>query len=226
MRKLLLVEDDLDFGSILSQYLKLSGFDVRWCKEGLEALFVYNEQKFDLCILDVMMPKLDGFSLASEILLKRPMQAFLFLTAKGLKEDRLTGLRLGADDYICKPCEPDELVLKINNILKRVVNEFDLQSFVKIGKYNLDIENCTLILDTEKIRLTQKEVLLIQYLFENKNQLIKREVILKALWHNDDYFNGRSMDVFLSRIRKYFMEDSKIKLISYRNLGIEFFLEE
>lgn len=226
MRKILLAEDDLDFGTILSQYLKLSGFEVCWCKNGLEALSVFNEQNFDLCILDIMMPKLDGISLATEILLKKPKQAFLFLTAKSLKEDRLAGLKLGADDYICKPCEPDELVLKINNILKRVGDLVDLKNFVKIGKYNLDVENCTLIFGDDKVRLTQKEVLLIQYLNQNKNQLIKRDVILKALWQNDDYFNGRSMDVFFSRIRKYFVSDSKIKLISYRNLGIEFVLEE
>ncbi|MFK7001555.1 response regulator transcription factor [Flavobacterium oreochromis] len=223
MKTILLAEDDLDFGAILKQYLELSGFIVYWYRNGKEALISYSETQYDICILDIMMPIMDGFTLAENILKKNSSQAFLFLTAKNLKEDRILGLKIGADDYITKPCEADELVLRIHNILKRIhKSDSKIEDLFFIGNYQLDITNFKLISPKKLINLTEKETSIIQYLAQHPNQLIKREDILQAIWLNKDYFSGRSMDVFLSKIRKYFAEDHRIQLISYRNLGIEF----
>ncbi len=223
MIKILLAEDDFDFGTILKQYLEISGFDVVWAKNGQEAFDVFKESQFDICVLDIMMPILDGFALAEKIIAINPEIPFLFLTAKSLKEDKIKGLKLGADDYILKPCEADELVLRIHNILKRA-NSVSIKSneIIAIGNYQFDIQNLQLILDSKTQRLTDKEAQLIQYLFENKNGLIKRESVLKKIWQSDDYFSGRSLDVFISRIRKYFNEDDTISIETIRGIGFEF----
>jgi DNA-binding response OmpR family regulator len=221
--RILLAEDDFDFGTILKQYLEISGFEVTWAKNGQEAFNVFKEYQFDICILDVMMPIIDGFSLAEKIININPEMPFLFLTAKSLKEDKIKGLKLGADDYILKPCEADELVLRIQNILKR--SQFisiKSNEIIVIGNYKFDIENLQLIHDSKTQRLTEKEAQLIQYLFENKNGLIKRETVLKKIWHSDDFFSGRSLDVFISRIRKYFNEDDAISIETIRGIGFEF----
>ena len=223
MKKILLAEDDFDFGTILKQYLEISGFEVVWAKNGQEAFNVFKENQFDICVLDVMMPILDGFSLAKKIIDINPEIPFLFLTAKSLKEDKIKGLKLGADDYIIKPCEADELVLRIQNILKRShLISIKSNEIIVIGNYKFDIENLQLIHDFKTQRLTDKEAQLIQYLFENKNGLIKREAVLKKIWHSDDFFSGRSLDVFISRIRKYFNEDDAISIETIRGIGFEF----
>jgi DNA-binding response OmpR family regulator len=226
MKHLLLAEDDFDFATILKQYLELSGFEVTWAKDGAEALLKFNGNtniKFALCILDVMMPKMDGFAVAEQIINLHPEMPFLFLTAKSLKEDKIKGLQLGADDYILKPCEADELVLRIQNILRRnqktnAVSEAPLT----IGTFELDVPNLLLNKADKQQRITEKEAQLLHYLFTNKNKIIKREAILKALWGNDDFFSGRSMDVFISRLRKYLAEDSTIAIHSIRGIGFEF----
>ena len=221
--RILLAEDDFDFGTILKQYLEISGFEVVWAKNGQEAFDVFKENKFDICVLDVMMPILDGFALAEKIIDINPEIPFLFLTAKSLKEDKIKGLKLGADDYIIKPCEADELVLRIQNILKRShLISINSNEIIVIGNYKFDIENLQLIHDSKTQRLTDKEAQLIQYLFENKNGLIKREAVLKKIWHSDDFFSGRSLDVFISRIRKYFNEDDAISIETIRGIGFEF----
>ena len=221
--RILLAEDDFDFGTILKQYLEISGFEVVWAKNGQEAFDVFKENKFDICVLDVMMPILDGFALAEKIIDINPEIPFLFLTAKSLKEDKIKGLKLGADDYIIKPCEADELVLRIQNILKRShLISIKSNEIIVIGNYKFDIENLQLIHDSKTQRLTDKEAQLIQYLFENKNGLIKREAVLKKIWHSDDFFSGRSLDVFISRIRKYFNEDDAISIETIRGIGFEF----
>ena len=223
MKKILLAEDDFDFGSILKQFLEISGFEVFWTKNGQEAFEIFKTNTFDICILDVMMPILDGFSLAKKIIDINPEIPFLFLTAKSLKEDKIKGLKLGADDYILKPCEADELVLRVHNILKRTqIISIKSNEIIAIGNYQFDIENLQLIHESKIQRLTEKEALVIKYLFENKNGLIKRELILKTIWHNDDFFSGRSLDVFISRIRKYFTQDSTISIETIRGVGFEF----
>lgn len=223
MKKILLAEDDFDFGSILKQFLEISGFEVFWSKNGQEAFEIFKTNTFDICILDVMMPILDGFSLAKKIIDINPEIPFLFLTAKSLKEDKIKGLKLGADDYILKPCEADELVLRVHNILKRTQTiSIKFNEIIAIGTYQFDIENLQLIHELKTQRLTEKEALVIKYLFENKNGLIKRELILKTIWRSDDFFSGRSLDVFISRIRKYFSQDISISIETIRGVGFEF----
>ncbi|NRR91545.1 response regulator transcription factor [Winogradskyella undariae] len=225
MKHILLAEDDLDFGNILKQYLELSGYTITWAKDGQEALDLFKTETFNICVFDVMMPKLDGFSLAKQIIAINPETPFIFLTARKLKDDKIKGLKLGADDYIIKPFEADELVLRLNNILKRTQNhsnQIKTSSVVTIGNYSLDTQRLELTCKDFKKQLTQKEAELILFLFQHKNQLLKREAILKAVWENDDFFSGRSMDVFISRLRKYFKHDSSILIKSTRNIGLEF----
>jgi DNA-binding response OmpR family regulator len=225
MKKVLLAEDDFDFASVLKQYLELYDYEVIWTKDGEEALVVFKKETFDICVFDVMMPKIDGFTLAEKIININPEIPFVFLTARKLKEDKIKGLQLGADDYIVKPFEADELVLRLNNILKRSqqkVYTINSNEEIAIGKYIFNPERLELKLDSHVQRLTEKEVALILFLFKNKNQLIKRNEILQTIWGNDDFFSGRSMDVFISRVRKYFSNDSSISIESIRNIGLEF----
>lgn len=221
MQKILLAEDDLDLGSVFQQFLELNDFDVVWAKDGEEAWVNFQKQKFDICILDVMMPKMDGFALAKKIKSINPKMPFLFLTAKKLKEDRMAGLKLGADDYIVKPFEADELVLRIQNILKRVAPN-ENKEIIQIGKIIFDFDELTLITPTQTHQLTEKEGILLNFLFQNRNQLIRRESILIEVWGENDYFLGRSMDVFISRLRKYFQEDDAIKIETVRGVGFRF----
>lgn len=226
MKHILLAEDDFDYASILRQYLEISGFTVTWAKDGAEALALFPEANPDICVFDVMMPKMDGFTLAEKIIVSNPETPIVFLTAKGMKEDKIRGLKLGADDYVVKPFEADELILRITNILKRSQRGYTVSgsdnNSIKIGNYTFDGTNYTLILNDTLHRLTEKEAHLIGYLFANRNRLIKRDDILKEVWGSDDFFSGRSMDVFISRLRKYFGEDASIAINSYRGLGLEF----
>lgn len=228
MKKLLLAEDDFDFAAILKQYLELHQFEVIWAENGEIALEYFKNQTFDICVFDVMMPKLDGFSLAEKIITINPEIPFIFLTARKLKEDKIIGLKLGADDYIVKPFEVDELVLRLQNILKRIEQKRSLEgnNIIEIGSYLFDNERLTLNNKNHVQQLTEKEASLIEYLYLNHNQLLKRDQILMSVWKKDDYFSGRSMDVFISRLRKYFNSDPKIKIESVRNIGLEFKIEK
>ncbi|WP_276381830.1 response regulator transcription factor [Flavobacterium sp. H4147] len=228
MKKLLLAEDDFDFAAILKQYLELHEFEVIWAENGEIALDYFKKKTFDICIFDVMMPKLDGFSLAEKIITINPEIPFIFLTARKLKEDKLIGLKLGADDYIAKPFEVDELVLRLQNILKRIEQKRSLSGthIIEIGSYVFDNERLTLNNKNHVQQLTEKEAALIEYLYLNHNQLLKRDQILMSVWKKDDYFSGRSMDVFISRLRKYFNSDPKIKIESVRNIGLEFKIQK
>lgn len=225
MKKVLLVEDDSDFAIILKQYLELYHYEITWAENGEEALDIFQTATFDICVFDVMMPKMDGFTLAEKIVKINPEIPFVFLTARKLKEDKIIGLKLGADDYIVKPFEADELVLRLNNILKRSQQK---QSFsfggteLQIGIYLFDTKRLCLKSDSLTQQLTEKEAALIHFFYIHKNQMIKREQILKTIWGNDDFFSGRSMDVYISKIRKYFKEDSRIRIESVRNIGLEF----
>jgi len=224
-KKILLAEDDLDFGSILKQYLEIYGYTIEWAKDGKEALEIFKKGTFNICVFDVMMPKMDGFTLAEKIIDINPEIPFIFLTARKMKEDKIKGLKLGADDYIVKPFEADELVLRLNNIIKRSSKkspEKTAQKIITIGNYRFDTHRLELKINNNLERVTEKESELIQFLYQHKNQLLKREEILKAVWKNDDFFSGRSMDVFISRLRKYFKEDPSIKIESIRGLGLEF----
>ena len=228
MKKLLLAEDDFDFAAILKQYLELHQFEVIWAENGEIALDYFKNQTFDICIFDVMMPKMDGFSLAEKIITINPEIPFIFLTARKLKEDKIIGLKLGADDYIIKPFEVDELILRLQNILKRIEQKrtLDGNNIIEIGSYVFDNERLTLNNKNHVQQLTEMEASLIEYLYLNHNQLLKRDQILMSVWKKDDYFSGRSMDVFISRLRKYFNSDPKIKIESVRNIGLEFKIEK
>lgn len=222
MKKILLAEDDADFAGVLKQYLELSGYAVSWAKDGEEALQFFKNETFSICVLDVMMPNLDGFTLAEKIIRINPETPFVFLTARQLKEDKIKGLKLGADDYIAKPFEVDELVLRLNNILKRIDKTVVASEKIQIGKYVFDTTRLELTIENDVQQLTEKEAALVTFLFKNKNRMLKREEILNEIWGNDDFFSGRSMDVFISRLRKYFSEDNRISIDSIRNVGLEF----
>jgi len=225
MKHILLAEDDLDFGNVLKQYLEISGYTITWAKDGKEALDLFKNGIYNICVFDVMMPKMDGFTLAEKVVDINPETPFIFLTARKLKEDKIKGLKLGADDYIVKPFEADELVLRLNNILKRTEkssNQLQQCKIIQIGNYDYDTTRLELTCEDYKKQLTQKEGELILYLFNHKNQLLKREDILQSVWENDDFFSGRSMDVFISRLRKYFKQDPSISIESIRNIGLEF----
>lgn len=226
MKHILLAEDDFDFGSILKQYLELHGYKVIWAKDGKEALEIFAQEQFDICVFDVMMPKMDGFTLAEKVIEIHPETPFVFLTAKKMKEDKIRGLKLGADDYIVKPFEADILVLRLQNILKRSQRtQLIKEEVLSIGDFQFDAVNHCLKLNGDRQKLTEKETILIQYLYDHKNTMIKREDLLKDVWGNDDFFSGRSMDVFISRLRKYFKQDAKIKIESVRGVGLTFQIE-
>ncbi|HVN57112.1 MAG TPA: response regulator transcription factor [Bacteroidales bacterium] len=220
--KVLIAEDDRDFGNILSQYITISGFEVNLARDGKEAWEKFNADKPDICVLDVMMPEMDGFTLAEKIRQSSSDMPFIFLTAKSLKEDIVKGLKLGADDYITKPFDPEVLILRLNNILKRayssVNDEYHISSTV------LRFNTLELICGKKKEKLTLKEAQLLRYFILNKNKILAREDILTEIWGEDDYFLGRSMDVFISRLRKYVSDDTGIDIRTVRGTG--FILEE
>lgn len=219
--KILLAEDDPDFGMILKQYLELEDFEVTWFQNPEEIIpLLTSEFQFHIGILDIMMPNIDGFSLAKMILKEKTSFPLLFLTAKNQKIDRLTGLKIGADDYIAKPCDPEELILRIKNILKRTTSTA-IEISIKIGEYLLDTEKQLLSHPKENIRLTIREQELLLYFLKHHQKTLKRDDILDNLWETNDYFTGRSLDVFISRLRKYFQHDPKIKIQSLRGIGFE-----
>jgi len=220
--KVLMAEDDRDFGNILSQYISISGYDVTLARDGREAWELFEKVKPDLCVLDVMMPEMDGFSLAEKIKDAKPDIPIIFLTAKSLKEDIVRGLKIGADDYITKPFDPEVLILRINNILKRAYASSNDE--FKISDTILKFNTLELICGRTKEKLTLKEAQLLKYLIINKNKVLTREDILTEIWGEDDYFLGRSMDVFISRLRKYISADRNIDIRTVRGTG--FILEE
>ncbi len=220
--KLLLAEDDTDFGNILSQYLTMSGFEVTLARDGREAWEAFQTSRPDLCILDIMMPEMDGFVLAEKIRGKEPGIPFIFLTAKSLRDDIVKGLKLGADDYITKPFDPEMLLLRINNILRRTYSI--AEDRYTVSDTTLSYNSLTLTNPAGTEKLTLREAQLLRHLIMNKNKTLTREEILTEIWGEDDYFLGRSMDVFISRLRKYLAPDRGVALRTLRGLG--FILEE
>jgi DNA-binding response OmpR family regulator len=229
MKKILLVEDDVDFSIVLQQYLQLNDFDVTVVKNGKQALNLLLSNTYDICVFDVMMPEMDGFTLAEKTIEINPETPFIFLTAKQLMEDKIKGLQLGADDYIVKPFEVEELILRLNNIIKRselTLNRSHEKQKIQLGNYLFDAQRMCLEYNGKVQQLTEKEAALIHYFYHHKNQLVKREQILNAIWKTDDFFSGRSMDVYISKIRKYLQEDTRISIESIRFIGIEFKITE
>lgn len=224
MFKILLAEDDLNLGILLMDYLETENFDVKLCKDGAKALKMFQQQHYDLCLLDVMMPELDGFSLAKEIRKKDPKIPIVFITAKSLKADKLKAYRLGADDYITKPFDEEELLWKIKALIRRIPPQVSetKTSILNIGNYQFDPQNQSLIINSNTRRITEKESNILEYLYSHKNNLIKREDMLVALWGENDYFLGRSLDVFITKIRKYLKEDTKVNIENVFGVGFIF----
>ena len=214
---ILLAEYDTDLRNILSQYLEIQGFIILQAENGKVALDVFREEHVDFCILDVMMPVMDGFTLAKKIRNLDQYMPIIFLTAKNQKEDRIKGLKIGADDYITKPFEVDELILRIKNILRRS-GRVGAEP-IKIGEFEFRFDELTLKGYGQEHQMTLKEADLLKYLVVNKNKVLKREQILKDLWGEDDYFLGRSMDVFITRLRKYLKPETSVSLDNVRAVG-------
>lgn len=219
--KILLAEDDLSLGELLKNYLELNDFDVQWCLDGIEAFKAYTKYHFDICLLDVMMPEMNGYQLADEIKQINPTAPLLFLTAKALKEDILQGYKCGADDYIIKPFDSELLVFKINAILKRSLSgnvNTTLHEFV-IGKYRFNAHTQLLNGPGGTHQLSSRESEVLRLLCQYKNNLLPRKLALKNIWGVDDYFSGRSMDVYISKIRKYLKDDSSLEIINIHGKG-------
>lgn len=218
-KKILYVEDDMSLAFVTRDNLQLQGFEVVHSADGIEALKTFRAQHFDLCILDVMLPKMDGFELAEKIRMNDPHVPILFLTAKALQEDKLHGLRIGGDDYITKPFSIEELTLKVKIFLKRriVRSSEQLPTSFQIGQYTFDYEDLKL---NDK-RLTQREAEVLRLLALHQNEIVKREIILKEIWGEDDYFHGRSLDVFISRLRKYLSQDSSVHIENIHSVGFK-----
>jgi DNA-binding response OmpR family regulator len=219
MNKILLVEDDPDFGFMLKQYLELSTFAIDWIAQPNDLTENFQQlADYDLVILDVMLPQISGFSLAKEINALYPTLPFIFLTAKEQKIDKLTGLKIGADDYVTKPCDPEELLLRIQNILKRNQKNSTPKS-IAIGSYLFHPEQLLLSHASKQYKLTEREAQLLLFLWQHNDQLVTREEILEKVWGNADFFTGRSMDVFITRIRKYLSLDPNLSICSNRGVG-------
>lgn len=218
---LLYVEDDETLGFVTKDNLELQNYQITHCLDGKQALEVFKNGTFDLCILDVMLPEMDGFELATHIRKLDSEIPIIFLTAKSLKEDRIHGLKLGGDDYITKPFSIEELILKIEVFLKRSKFSSPLSNkLIKLGSsYQFDYNNLLLTFEGESKSLTQREADLLFFLTKKTNHVIKRGVILEAIWGEDDYFLGRSLDVFISRLRKYLKKDENIKLENIHGVG-------
>ena len=224
--KILYAEDDATLAFLTKDNLEQNGYEVCHCSNGELALEAYRNQKFDSCIFDILMPILDGFELATEIRKSNQNIPILFLSAKTLKEDKLKGLRLGADDYLIKPFSIEELILKIEVFAKRSqVSVLNKITKIQIGKYIFDPNNLNLIVQKSIITLTQRENDLLLLLYQNKNQILKREVILEKLWGNNDYFLGRSLDVFVSRLRKILSQDTSLQIENVHGIGFRFIIE-
>jgi len=217
MYNILLAEDDIDLGTVIQQYLIMNGFRVSLARDGADAFQQFRSGKFDICLLDVMMPVMDGFILGHKIRMENSAMPIMFLTAKSMKEDRIAGLKLGADDYITKPFDPEELVLRIRNILKRA-GKGNLMEY-EIGDFTLDFRTYTIRGKDSSSTLTEREALVLKYLIENRNKVVPRKDLLLAIWGVNDYFLGRSLDVFISRLRKLLLSDPRIKIEALRGIG-------
>ncbi|MGE5457279.1 MAG: response regulator transcription factor [Methanococcaceae archaeon] len=220
-KKILLLEDDPNLGFILQEHLEMNNYSVKLCGNGIEGLQEYAKTSFVLCLVDVMMPKKNGFAFVKEIRSKDSITPVIFLTAKSLKEDRIEGFRLGCDDYITKPFSMEELLLRINAVLRRsiVPEKAGNQNRFMIGNYVFDAEKQLLLINDIRIELTSKESELLRLLCIHMNSVLEREIALKTIWGNDSYFNARSMDVFISRIRKYFIETPEISITNIHGKG-------
>lgn len=221
--KLLLAEDDENLGALLREYLNAKGYNTQLFPDGEAAWEGFKKDSFDLCIIDIMMPKMDGYSLAKEIRKVNTTVPFIFLTAKTLKEDVLEGFSIGADDYITKPFSMEELLYRLKAILRRTSSQDEQngehQDVYSIGQYTFDATKQLLTFDGNSKKLTTKESELLRLLCNNRNQMLERNYALRTIWDDDSYFNARSMDVYITKLRKYLKQDPAVQIINVHGKG-------
>jgi len=222
--RLLLAEDDRNLGNILKNYLDAKGYATTLCVNGQEAIDVFNRKEFDFCILDIMMPVKDGFAVATEIRAVNKKIPILFLTAKTLQEDKLKGFEIGADDYITKPFSMEELLLRLHAILRRTdepAKTMTSDNVFTLGKYTFDYNRQTLISRNKEQKLTSKEAGLLRLLCTHANEVLDRSTALNEIWNDDSYFNARSMDVYIVKLRKYLKDDPHVELLNVHGVGFK-----
>lgn len=223
-RNILLVEDDLNLGIILKEYLEVKEYSVTHCLNGEEGSKIFSRDKFDICLLDIMMPKKDGFTLAKEIREKDELIPIIFLTAKSMQSDKIEGFKLGADDYVTKPFSAEELLLRINAVLKRTKEPGSAMGDIKefdIGKFHFDSTRQILMYEKEKQKLTSKENDLLKLLCVYNNDVLDRSLALREIWKDDNYFNSRSMDVYITKLRNYLKKDKSIEIVNVHGQGFK-----
>jgi DNA-binding response OmpR family regulator len=220
--KILLVEDDTNLGFLLLEFLESNGFDVKLYRDGISGYNGFKSSQFDFCILDVMLPKLDGFSLAEKIRADNKKVPIIFLTARSMKEDKIRGFNIGIDDYVTKPFDEDELLLRIESILNRVTpNQTENKKLIyELGKFTFDVNNQILKFGKESKRLTSKESKVLAILSKSINNIVSREEIMKEVWGETDYFIGRSLDVFISKIRRHLHSEPRIRIETIPTVGV------
>ncbi|MDD2278603.1 MAG: response regulator transcription factor [Bacteroidales bacterium] len=221
--RILLAEDDENLGLLLKEYLNAKGYETDLFKDGEKALKGFKNYYYDICILDVMMPLMDGFTLAREVRIINPAMPILFLTAKSMKEDVLEGFTIGADDYMTKPFSIEELLMRIEAVLRRTMNDPTAagQDSFQIGNYQFEVTKQILTIGDSVRRLTTKESELLKLLCINKNSILDRNFALKTIWIDDSYFNARSMDVYITKLRKYLSADPSVEIINVRGKGFK-----
>lgn len=225
--KVLLAEDDLVLGYVIKDNLEIGGYDVTLCPDGEEALQQFQKQDFDICLLDVMMPSKDGFTVAKKIRGKSDVVPILFITSKAMEEDKIKGFQSGADDYIIKPFNMQELILRMEVFLRRTKKLHSEEAVTyQIGKLRFSFTDLKIYVDEQTINLTQKEADLLLFLCKHPNKILKREEVLLNVWGKDDYFLGRSMDVFITKLRKHFKADASIILETIHGIGFRFNVPE
>jgi len=219
--RILLAEDDSNLGNLLRNYLAAKSFETTLCVNGRLALEAFSKETFNLCILDIMMPEMDGITLAREIRLINPAIPVIFLTAKNQKEDILEGFKSGADDYITKPFSMEELLYRIKAIIRRTDNTSvnKKEESYKLGEYSFDPLKQLLVYRDKTVKLTTKESELLELLCRHGNEILERNFALKTIWIDDNYFNARSMDVYITRLRKYLIKDETVKILNVHGKG-------
>ena len=223
-RSVLLAEDDKNLGTVLKAYLDAKGYSTTLCVNGQEAFNAFSRKEYDFCIVDIMMPVKDGFTLAEEIRAVDKKIPILFLTAKSMQEDKLKAFAIGADDYLTKPFSMEELLARLTAIIRRskeAEEDGSAGSIFTIGKYTFDYNRQILSFNEEEHKLTSKEAELLQLLCRNVNHVLDRTIALKRIWYDDSYFNARSMDVYITKLRKYLKKDPKIELLNVHGIGFK-----
>jgi len=219
--KILLAEDDENLGSLLREYLQAKSFEAHWLSDGEKAYKSFEKNRYDICILDIMMPNKDGITLAREIRMIDPEMPIIFLTAKSMKEDVLEGFSVGADDYMTKPFSMEELIYRIEAILRRTQGsgQQNKQTEFDIGQFHFDANKQLLTLESNSVKLTTKESELLKLLCNNANNVLERNFALKSIWIDDNYFNARSMDVYITKLRKYLKDDPAVEILNIHGKG-------